>query len=96
MERSQEGEDVGSRAPGGSRWRMDGTPVALQQFEEWNHDQFRRSENGLEITKKLGGGLSPYYTAAWGQRLAGGRPGLGGVGRKHLSVLTVVQAAETR
>lgn len=88
-------EGVGSRAPGGSRWRMDGTPVAMQQFEEWNHDQFRRSENGLEITKKVGGGLSPYYTAVWGQKLAGGRAGSGGVGRKHLSVFTVVHAAET-
>lgn len=74
---------------------MDGTPVAAQQFEDWNHEQFRRSENGLEITKKLGSGLCPYYTAVWGQPLSGGRPGSGGVGRKHLSVFTVVHAAKT-
>jgi hypothetical protein len=88
-------EDMESRGPGGSRWRMDGTPVAPQQFEGWDAEEFQRSENGLEITKMIGGGLSPYRTAVWGQPLAGGRPGSGGVGRRHLSVFTIVKPSQT-
>ena len=83
-----------SRGPGGSRWRMDGTPITPQVFEAWKDGEFRRSENGMEIEKARGGGLSPYHAALWGQMLAGGKAG-GGVGRKHLSVFTVIRVAET-